>query len=112
MASSFKSAEIEQLAVTPGATIYTAGTNVTSVVTFANCTNESTASATFTIHVVQSGGSLADTNIYVDAKPIGPGKTSLIPELLGCILNEGDFIIAFGSAASALNLKLGIKEIV
>ena len=36
----------------------------------------------------------------------------LLPEIVGVILSAGDFIIAFGSAGAAMNLKLGIKEIV
>ncbi len=112
MAISFTAAEIEQLATTPGATIYSAPANTTAQVVFANCTNESATALTFTIHVVQSGGSLADTNIYLDAKTVGAGKSDFLPEIVGLILSAGDFIIAFGSAGSALNLKLGIKEIV
>ena len=112
MASSFTSKEIEQLAVTPGSTIYTAPATGKGIVTYANCTNESTTTATFTIHVVQSGGSLADTNIYVDTKGVAPGASDLVPEIRGCVLDSSDFIIAFGSAGSAMNLKLGIKEIV
>ena len=112
MAISFTASEIEQLATTPGATIYTAPSNTTAQVVFANCTNESGGALTFTIHVVQSGGSLADTNIYVDAKSLAGGGSDMVPEIVGAILSPGDFIIAFGSAGSALNLKLGIKEIV
>ena len=112
MASPFTSVEIEQLATTPGSTIYTAPTGTTAQVVFANCTNESSSATTFTVHVVQSGGSLADTNIYVDAKALGAGKSDLIPEIVGMWLSAGDFIIAFGSAGSAMNLKLSIKEVV
>ena len=111
MASPFTSVEIEQLAVTPGATIYTAPDNTTAQVVFANCTNESASDATFTIHVVQSGGSLADTNIYVDAKALGAGKSDLIPEIVGMWLSAGDYIIAFGSIADAMNLRISIKEV-
>jgi len=112
MAVSYKSAEIEQLAVTPGATIYTAPANTTSQVVYALCTNASASAATFSIHLVQSGGSLAATNLYVDAKPVAIDGSDTIPEIVGAILNAGDFIIAFGSAGTALNLKVGVKEIV
>ena len=115
MASNYTAKEIEQLAVTPGATIYTVPSNpenMTSVIVHANCTNESSSAATFTIHVVKSGGSLADTNIYVDAKGVGGNRTDLISELVGMVLQAGDFIIAFGSVGDAMNLKLSIKEIV
>lgn len=112
MPSSLTAKEIEQLSTTPGDTIYTCPDNKTAEVRFVNCTNESNSSARVTIHVVQSGGSLADSNIYTDAKFIGTGKTDFLPEIAGLILSAGDFIIAFGSAGGALNLKLGIKEIV
>ena len=112
MAVTFRSAEIEQLAVSPGATIYTVPANTTSQVIFANCTNESTGALTFTIHKIQSGGSAGDTNLYVDAKSIGAGKTDLVSEIIGMVLEAGDFITAFGSGATALNLTLSIKEIV
>jgi hypothetical protein len=112
MTVSYKAAEIEQLAVSPGATIYTAPTNTTSQVVYALCTNASASAATFSIHIVQSGGSLAATNLYVDAKPIAIDGSDNVPEVVGVVLNAGDFIIAFGSAATAMNLKLGVKEIV
>lgn len=112
MSITWKQATIEQLAVTPGATIYIAPANTTSQVTFANATNEDATAVTFTIHVVTSGGALAATNIYVDAKPLAPGESDTVPEVVGVILATGDFIIAFADTAAAVNLKLGIKEIV
>ena len=112
MAITFKAAQIEQLAVTPGATLYTAPANTTSQVIHALCTNEGAAAVTFTVHVVQSGGAAGDTNIYIDAEPLAPGESTLVSGLTGMILDAGDFITAFGSAATTLNLKIGVKEIV
>ena len=107
----FKPVEIEQLAVTPGGTIYTCPSNTTAQVLQGNCTNESSSAASFTIHVIKSGGSLADTNIYTDAQNIPPNDFDLVTGLVGMILEGGDFIVAFGSAGSSMNLKLSIKEI-
>lgn len=106
----FRSAEIEQLAVSPGATIYTCPANRSATVTFANVTNESVGAVTLTIHVVQVGASLADTNIYLDGKSIAAGATDNLTEITGMTLESGDFIIAFAGTADALNMRLSIRE--
>ena len=112
MAILFQNNVIEQLAVSPGATIYTVPSNAKNAQVIAvNCTNESATAETFTVHVVQNGGSLADTNIYVDGKGVAPGGTDLVPEITGRILMPSDFVIVFGSTASALNFSLDVKEI-
>jgi len=114
---SYTAAEIEQVALTPGATIYTCPSGRSAEVIYANATNESGGAVLLTVHIVQSGGSLADTNIYLDGKSIAAGASDGLTKITGeagkhgCILSAGDFIIIFADTADALNVKLGIREI-
>lgn len=107
----FKSAEWEQVTVT-ATTQYNCPSNAKSaVIIFANCTNEDAAGTSVTINVVQSSGSVADTNIYVDAKTIAPDDSDPLSEIVGMVLEPGDSVYALAADASRLNLKISIKEI-
>ena len=112
MAVDYQDAVIEQLTTTPGATIYTAPSTVkSSQVQSITCVNGSTSTATYTIHVVQSGESAVDGNIYADARTVAVNGQDTPPGIIGMVLKPSDFITAFASAVSSLQLKIGLKEI-
>ena len=92
-------------------TIYTCPTGATAVITFANVTNSTASAATIDINIVQVLGSVAATNLYIDGKSIAGNATDGLSGIIGAILKPGDFISGIAGTASALNLKLGIKEI-
>lgn len=91
--------------VTASAVAYITGTAAQkTVITRARATNSDTATAyTLTVYRVASGGSAGTTNILVNARPIAPGATDLLPELNGMVLAAGDTIQALASTTAKLN---------
>jgi len=68
--------------------------------------NVSAASATFSIHRVESGGSLTDEKLLVKTKGVCEGESQEIPELIGTILEPSDYISAKASVASAITIQI------
>lgn len=100
----------EQLGTTD-TTVYTCPTTAKSAhIQFGNATNKLGSVATITVNIVQSGGSVATTNEYA-IKAIDSGASDNLYEVVGAILKAGDFVSCKASDASAINFKLGIKEI-
>jgi len=78
---------------------------------YANCTNESAVDTDLTINLVQSGGSVAVTNIYLPPTTIHAGTANPLTSIIGATLKASDFINSIGSLASNLNLKITVREI-
>ena len=55
-------------------------------------TNTGAADATVSINLVESGGSVADSNTILDSKIITPGETFTANEVIGHYLGKGAFI--------------------
>ena len=91
-------------------TQYTAD-DVTAKITKFTVTNTSSASADFSCNLVPNGGSASDTNLLVDARTISAGETYICPELVGHVLEDGDFISTLASSASALTVRISGFEI-
>ncbi len=91
-------------------TQYTA-TNCRAVVISASIGNTDTVNRTVTVNIVTSGGSAANSNKMIINKTIVPGETYLCPELIGRVLDPGDFISTIASAAASLTFKVDGQEI-
>ena len=65
---------------------------------------------TFAVNVVASGGSVAAGNC-VTTKTIAPGECYLLPELVGHVLNSGDFISTLPGAATSIIIRISGREI-
>lgn len=100
-------AQIEQLAVTPGAAIYTTPGLTTSTITQAVAKNTDTSNVVNLVVEVNSGGGLEE---YIN-KNIPAGESYLCPEITGLGLETTDIVQAFAGSASDINLKLTIKEV-
>ena len=108
MAIELISREIEQLAVTPGAAVFTIPASTTAQIIYAVAVNIDTANATgFTVQI-NSGGGL--TNYIVNRK-IPAGKSDLCPDLVGRVMEATDAIWAFAETASDINFTVGFKLI-
>jgi len=93
-------------------TIYTCPAAAKSAhIQFANATNKDASAATITVNLVQSGDVVATTNEYIAGKSITSGATDGLSNVINAVLLPGDFISVIAGTASAINLKLGIKEI-
>lgn len=78
---------------------------------YAQCTCEDAVGDSITVNIVQSGGSVAATNQYLQSKSIAAGASEILSELVGRVLKPGDFISVIAANADRLNLSVGIKEI-
>lgn len=91
-------------------TQYTA-TAVKAIIDKATVTNTDTVNRTFSVNLVQSGGSATNANLIIDDKTVVPGETYLCPELVGQTLDPGGFISTIASAATALTLRVSGREV-
>jgi hypothetical protein len=94
-------------------TIYTApvAANFESAhIIFANCFNEGSVDTDLTINLVQTGGSVAVTNRYINATMYA-GLPNALSLIIGATFKSGDYMNSVASLASNLNLKITVKEI-
>ena len=109
----FPSASL-QLATTPGDVLYTCPAGAHARLDKLTFLNTTSTGRTVTVHVVRSGGSIADNNQVVSAASVPAegtapdGKEAYIPE--GLVLNPGDFVQAFASAGSAITPMGAVTE--
>ena len=92
-------------------TQYTAPASTKAIIDKATVTNTDTVSRTFSVNLVNSGGSAGNANLVIDDRAVVPGETYMCPELVGQMLESGSFISTIASAASALTLRVSGREI-
>lgn len=92
-------------------TQYSPALGTRAVIDKATVTNTDTVSRTFSANLVTSGGSAGNANLVIDARAVQPGETYTCPELVGQVLNTGDFLSTIASAATALTLRVSGREI-
>lgn len=71
--------------------------------------NVSPGPATLAINIVASAGSAAATNLLT-LKSLGSGEAYTFPEIVGQVLNPGDFISTLAGTASAIVLRISGRE--
>lgn len=91
-------------------TQYTAS-SVRAIIDKATVTNTDTVNRTFSVNLVQSGGTASNSNLIIDDKTVTPGETYLCPELVGQVIEPGSFISTIASAGSALTLRVSGREV-
>ena len=91
-------------------TQYTA-TGVTTIIDKFTATNYSAAPATISVNLVAVSGSAGNTNIITKTKALQAAEVYTFPELVGQILNPGDFISTIAGTASAINMRVSGREI-
>jgi hypothetical protein len=77
----------------------------------ATVTNTDTVNRSFSVNLIQSGGSATNANLIIDDRTVVPGETYNCPELIGHELDPGAFISTIASAATALTLRISGREI-
>lgn len=108
MAVTYKNLHQEPVPAT-STLVYTIPAVTDAVISKALAFNYGTSNAQITINLVQSGGSVADTNkYYVNAVPAG--KSLVLNDIIGEGLNTGDTIYVISDTASTLNLHVRVKE--
>jgi hypothetical protein len=86
------------------ATYYTAPALTRVRICNATLTNDSGGAVACTVNIVTSGDTAALKNRKISARSIADGETYTCPELIGRILEPGDFISALG-----LNVALDVS---
>ena len=89
---------------------YTSNAAIT-IIDKASITNVTSSNATFNINIVPSVGVVSNENLIIQEKVVTPSETYLLPELVGQILNEGDFISTLSSAVDTLSIRISGREI-
>lgn len=74
-------------------------------------TNTTGAVATLTVKLVPSGGAAGVGNTIVSAKTLAAGEAYTFPEVVGHVLNPGDFISTLAGTAAAITIRSSGREV-
>ena len=86
-------------------------TGVQTIIDKFTATNYSAAPATISVNLVAAAGSAGNVNIITKTKALQVAEVYTFPELVGQILNPGDFISTIAGTASAINMRVSGREI-
>jgi hypothetical protein len=92
-------------------TLYTAPASTRTIIDKITGTNTTGTAATLTVNLVATGGAASAANTIASARTIGPGETYTFPELVGHVLNAGDFISTLAGTAAAITVRASGREI-
>lgn len=74
-------------------------------------TNTTALPATLTVKLVASGGAAGVGNTIVSAKTLAAGEAYTFPEVVGHVLNPGDFISTLAGTAAAITIRASGREV-
>lgn len=93
-------------------TVYTCPANTTARVISCNVCNDTTTVPTFDINKVPSGGAVGADNLLINGRALGSEESYGCPEVVGQVLEAGDFISGVASGATQVTIALNVVEIV
>lgn len=85
---------------------YTAPANSKVIIRHAVFTNTTAGAVTVTSYIIPNGGSVTDAGKIEDATSIGGHTPFTSPNLAGCVLNQGDTLQCFASAATSISMNV------
>jgi hypothetical protein len=91
-------------------TQYTAA-NVTTIIDKFTATNYTTTAAAISVNLVTTAGSAGNSNLITRTKMLQPSEVYTFPELVGQVLNPGDFISTLAGTASSINMRVSGREV-
>lgn len=91
-------------------TQYTA-TGVTTIIDKFTATNYSAVAATISINLVTVSGSAGNLNLITKTKTLQPSEVYTFPEIVGQVLNPGDFISTIAGTATSINIRASGREV-
>lgn len=91
-------------------TQYTA-TGVTTIIDKFTATNYSAVAATISINLVTVSGSAGNLNLITKTKTLQPSEVYTFPEIVGQVLNSGDFISTIAGTATSINIRASGREV-
>jgi len=74
-------------------------------------TNTTTSNVTINVNLVTTGGAVGASNLIIDTRSLAPDETYTCPELVGQVLDPGDFISTIASSAASLTIRASGREI-
>lgn len=92
-------------------TQYTSPSGTRTIIDKFTGTNTSAAPVTVTVKLIASGGAAGASNTVVSSKTIAAGECYTFPEIVGHVLNAGDFISTLASAAAAVTLRASGRQV-
>ena len=92
-------------------TQYTCPSSTRCVIDKFSVCNTTTGHVVFSINLVNSGGSASAANRFLSLKAIAPDEDYSCPEIIGHVLEPGDFISTLASAATSLTIRSSGREI-
>ena len=86
-------------------------TNVTTIIDKFTATNYSGGAETLSVNLVTVSGAAGNNNLIVKTKTLQPAETYTFPEIVGQVLNAGDFVSTIASAATSINIRASGRDI-
>jgi hypothetical protein len=74
-------------------------------------TNFGATNAKITLHLVASAGSISNATMIVKTKTLQPYETYMFPEIVGHILNSGDYIVTECDTMNSINVRCSGREV-
>lgn len=91
-------------------TQYTA-LNCTAYIDKFTVTNTTSANVIFSVNLVTVSGAASASNLVVNQRAVAPGETYTCPELVGQVLQPGDFISTLAGTAAAITMRASGRQI-
>ena len=91
-------------------TQYTAN-GLTVIIDKFTATNYSASAATISVNLVTTSGTAGNLNLITKTKTLQPAEVYTFPELVGQVLNPGDFISTIAGTATAINMRVSGREV-
>lgn len=86
-------------------------TGVRTIIDKCSATNTTGSNVTFSVNLVTQSGTAGAANLIISSKTVVPGETYLCPEIVGHVLNPGDFISTIAGTATALTVRISGREV-
>lgn len=74
-------------------------------------TNYSGSAATISVNLVTTAGTAGNSNLITKTKTLQPSEVYTFPEIVGQVLNAGDFISTIAGTATAINIRASGRQI-
>ena len=74
-------------------------------------TNTTAGAVSLTVFLVPNAGAAGVTNTIVSARSLAAGECYTFPEVVGHVLNAGDFLVTLASAAASITVRGSGREV-
>jgi arginine repressor len=91
-------------------TTYYTATGVRTILDKLTGYNYTAGAVTLAVNLVASGGAAGAANLVV-LKTLSAGETYTFPEIVGHVLNAGDFVSTIAGAATSVVIRLSGREV-